>query len=83
MSELLRVENLQVEIKMRHRRLIALSDVSLSVSEGEILGVVGELGAGKSIMGTAILDSWNLPLIRLMARLFLQVRELIVSMKRQ
>lgn len=64
MSELLKVENLRVEIKVRRRRLTALSDVSLSVSEGEILGIVGESGAGKSIMGTAILGLLEPPAYR-------------------
>jgi peptide/nickel transport system ATP-binding protein len=35
--------------------LVALDDVSFNVSPGEVLGVVGESGAGKSLTGAAII----------------------------
>ena len=43
---LLEVRNLKVEIPTRKGTLIALEDVSFSLKTGEILGVVGESGAG-------------------------------------
>ena len=48
------VRNLKVEFPGRRGTVIALSDVSLSIRPGEILGVVGESGAGKSMTGLAI-----------------------------
>ncbi|MEZ0168289.1 ABC transporter ATP-binding protein [Microvirga sp. TS319] len=48
------VRGLCVEFPGRHRTVTALADVSLSVQPGEILGVVGESGAGKSMTGLAI-----------------------------
>lgn len=36
--------------KVRHREFTALQDVSLSVQRGEIFGVIGQNGAGKSTM---------------------------------
>lgn len=48
------VRNLYVDFPGRHRTITTLSDVSLSIKEGEILGVVGESGAGKSMTGLAI-----------------------------
>lgn len=51
----LEVENLRVEFPTRHGVLTAVDDVSLSIRRGEILGVVGESGAGKSMTGMAIL----------------------------
>ena len=48
----LRVENLTVDLK-RGGRL--LRSVSLEVSSGEVMGLVGESGAGKSMIGKAIL----------------------------
>jgi peptide/nickel transport system ATP-binding protein len=54
MSALLSVEHLRVEIRTRHATLVAVDDVSFEVAAGEVLGVVGETGAGKSLTGTAI-----------------------------
>jgi peptide/nickel transport system ATP-binding protein len=50
----LEVRGLKVEFPGRRGVATALSDVSLSIRPGEILGVVGESGAGKSMTGLAI-----------------------------
>jgi len=52
---LLQVKNLVVEFPHRRGTLRALDDVSFDIAPGEILGVVGESGAGKSITGAAII----------------------------
>ena len=52
---LLQLEHLRVEFPSRHGTLTAVDDVSLEIAEGEVLGVVGESGAGKSITGAAII----------------------------
>jgi peptide/nickel transport system ATP-binding protein len=52
---LLEVRNLVVEFPSRHGTLRALDDISFSIEAGEILGVVGESGAGKSLTGAAII----------------------------
>jgi peptide/nickel transport system ATP-binding protein len=52
---LLSVRNLRVEFPTRRGTLIAVDDVSFDVMPGEVLGVVGESGAGKSLTGTAII----------------------------
>jgi len=52
---LLEVRNLRVEFNTRRGTLVAIDDVSLDIAPGEVLGVVGESGAGKSITGTAII----------------------------
>ncbi|MGE5640925.1 MAG: ABC transporter ATP-binding protein [Clostridia bacterium] len=51
---LLEVDRLRVEFPTRRGTLVALDGVSFSVAPGEVLGVVGESGAGKSITGLAI-----------------------------
>ena len=45
------VRNLKVEFPGRRGTVTPLSDISLSIRAGEILGVVGESGAGKSMTG--------------------------------
>ncbi|HSV58803.1 MAG TPA: ABC transporter ATP-binding protein [Variovorax sp.] len=52
---LLEVRNLVVEIPGRRGTLRALDDISFSIAPGEVLGVVGESGAGKSLTGAAII----------------------------
>jgi len=51
---LLRVESLRVELPSRRGVLTALDDISFTIAPGEILGVVGESGAGKSVAGAAV-----------------------------
>jgi len=52
---LLEVRNLTVEFPTRRGVLRALDGVSLAIAPSEILGVVGESGAGKSLTGAAII----------------------------
>ena len=51
----LSVRNLKVEFPTRRGTLTAIDDVSFDIAPGEILGVVGESGAGKTITGLAII----------------------------
>ena len=52
---LLEVKHLRVEFNTRRGTLVAIDDVSFDIAPGEVLGVVGDSGAGKSITGTAII----------------------------
>ena len=52
---LLAVEDLRVEFPSRRGAVVAVERMSLEVEPGEILGIVGESGAGKSTIGNAIL----------------------------
>lgn len=58
---LLTIKNLTVEYPSRKSTFTAVKDVSLSVERGEILGLVGESGAGKSTIGTAIMGLLDRP----------------------
>jgi peptide/nickel transport system ATP-binding protein len=55
MQPLLEVDQLCVEFATRHGGLRALSEVSFGIAPGEVLGIVGESGAGKSLTGAAII----------------------------
>jgi peptide/nickel transport system ATP-binding protein len=51
----LSIRNLQVEFKTRRHTLRAIDGISLDIAKGEVLGVVGESGAGKSVTGSAVI----------------------------
>ncbi len=61
MSALLEVDALCVDFPTRRGLLHALDQVSFSLAAGEILGVVGESGAGKSLTGAAIIGLLDPP----------------------
>ena len=52
---MLDIQNLMVAFNSRRGSLTAVKGVSLKVARGEILGVVGESGAGKSTVGAAVI----------------------------
>jgi len=54
-ESLLKVEHLRVEFPTRRGTLVAVDDVSFDIAPGEVLGVVGESGAGKSLTGMSII----------------------------
>jgi peptide/nickel transport system ATP-binding protein len=52
---LLRCENLQIRYHTREGVLTAISGASFDVREGEIVGIVGESGCGKSTVASAVM----------------------------
>ncbi len=55
-EELLRLEHLSIDYKVKGGYLSAVNDVNLSVARGEILAVVGESGCGKSTIAHSIMN---------------------------
>jgi peptide/nickel transport system ATP-binding protein len=55
MSPVLSVRDLRVEFVTRRGILKAVDGVSFDIARGEVLGVVGESGAGKSVTGAAVI----------------------------
>lgn len=58
---LLSVRDLRVEFPTRRGILTAVDGVSFDIAAGEVLGVVGESGAGKSLTGAAIIGLLDPP----------------------
>ena len=58
---LLDIKNMVVEFPDRHGVFTAVDDVTIHVDAGEILGIVGESGAGKSTIGNAVMGLLQAP----------------------
>jgi peptide/nickel transport system ATP-binding protein len=57
----LEVRGLRVEFPTRRGTLVAVDQVSFDIGRGEVLGMVGESGAGKSLTGMAIIGLLERP----------------------
>ena len=55
MSALFQVKDLEIRYHTREGVLTAIRDTSFEVSEGEIVGIVGESGCGKSTVASAVM----------------------------
>jgi peptide/nickel transport system ATP-binding protein len=55
MTVALEVENLTTEIKLTRSTVHAVGNVDIAIDTGETLGLVGESGCGKSMLGVSIL----------------------------
>ncbi|PKG25285.1 ABC transporter ATP-binding protein [Niallia nealsonii] len=58
-NKILEVRDLKVAFKTSNGYLQAINSVSFSLEKGEILGVVGESGCGKSVTATSILGLFD------------------------
>jgi peptide/nickel transport system ATP-binding protein len=74
---LLEVRHLTVDFEADGRRLRAVDDVSFAVRRGEIVGLVGESGAGKSLTSEAILRLIRCPPGRLGGEVWFRGRNLL------
>lgn len=60
-STVLEIKDLEVELYSEKGPLPVIDKVNLSIKEGEIVGVVGESGCGKSMLASAIMNLLNSP----------------------
>ncbi len=77
-EDLLRIENLRVGFGPRGREHVAVDGVSLTLRQGEVLGIVGESGCGKSVTALSILGLVPDPPGRILGgRILLRGRDLV------
>ncbi len=69
---LLKIEGMRVEFPSRRGSIVATKNVNLELAAGEILGIVGESGAGKSTIANAVLDLLDPPGIMPEGKVFLE-----------
>ena len=60
-NNLLEIKNLNIRFKSDQETINAVRDISITLGPGEVLGIVGESGAGKSTVGNAILNLLDPP----------------------
>ena len=53
--ELIRIEGLNVVFSTRTEEIRAVDSVDLTVNKGDTLGLIGESGCGKTVMGMAVM----------------------------
>jgi peptide/nickel transport system ATP-binding protein len=61
LNNLLEIKNLNIRFILDQETVNAVRDVSITLRPGEVLGIVGESGAGKSTVGNAILNLLDPP----------------------
>lgn len=60
-NTVLEIKDLEVELNSEKGQLPVIDKVNLSIKEGEIVGIVGESGCGKSMLASAIMNLLNSP----------------------
>ncbi|MDC0227818.1 ABC transporter ATP-binding protein [Alphaproteobacteria bacterium] len=60
-KNLLEIDNLNIRFLSDQETVNAVRDVSITLRSGEVLGIVGESGAGKSTIGNAIVNLLDAP----------------------
>jgi oligopeptide/dipeptide ABC transporter ATP-binding protein len=76
---MLSINNLSVELKSPDNSFIILRDISLRLKKGEILGIAGESGSGKTILAKTILNLIKKPVVKTAGNISLDGKELVTE----
>jgi ABC-type dipeptide/oligopeptide/nickel transport system ATPase component len=83
MKNLLEIQNLTVELMTNRGIVYAISGVDMSIRQGEIHGVVGESGCGKSMTAKSILRLHNKRRSRMGGSILFEDQDLLTLSNRQ
>lgn len=61
MEPILEIKNLSIDFKVKRGTLRACDNVSMNIYRGDIVGIIGESGSGKSTMASGILKTIKSP----------------------
>jgi peptide/nickel transport system ATP-binding protein len=75
--DILSVENLRVEYLSDYGRVCVVDDVSLKIAEGQVYGLAGESGSGKSTVAQAIMRTLRTPAVINNGRIMLNGRDVL------
>lgn len=70
------INSLNIEIKNSEKNIHILRDVSLNIQKGEILGIGGESGSGKTILAKTVLGLLNLPVQKVSGEIVFEGKKL-------
>jgi peptide/nickel transport system ATP-binding protein len=74
---ILAVSNLSVDLKREDRKRRIVDDVSFSLARGEVLGLVGEAGSGKSVLARALVRAIASPLVLAGGKVVFEGRDIL------
>ena len=79
---LLEVKNLTVEYESGKNKVRAVNDVSFAVEKGEVLGIIGESGSGKTTIANSIIGAIRPPAKVISGKILFEGKDLL-SMNRE
>jgi oligopeptide/dipeptide ABC transporter ATP-binding protein len=82
-SELLRVEQLHVELCSRGRSARIVDNLNLTIDAGEIVALVGESGSGKSVTALALMRLLQSPPFQFSGRVWLEGTDILALSNRE
>lgn len=60
-NDIVKIDNLKITYPTKNKLFTAVNNISIKVAKGEIVGLIGESGAGKSTIGRALVQLLDAP----------------------
>ncbi len=76
---MLEIKNISVELKGSDKHFLILRNVSLSLKKGEIIGIAGESGSGKTILAKTILNIITKPVVKTGGEIILDGKPIVTE----
>jgi len=73
---MIEIKNLNVKLEAADKSFNILKDINLVVKKGEVLGIAGESGSGKTILAKTIMNLISRPVVKTSGRILVDGQEL-------